>query len=104
MGMNMNQMLKQAQQMQKKLQQAQEKIATTEVTGSAGGGVVTIVMLGDRTLQSIKIAREAVDPEDVATLEDLITVAYNDVSEKITALTEELMGPIAGGMGLPGLM
>ncbi len=104
MGMNMNQLMKQAQQMQRKVEEAQKKLAAASVEGSAGGGAVVIVMSGDREISSIKIAPEAVDPADVATLEDLIMVAFNDASEKVGVLAEEIMGPIAGGMNLPGLM
>lgn len=104
MGMNMNQIMKQAQQMQKKVEAAQQKIAASTVEGSAGGGAVTLVLTGSHELQSIKLSPEAVDPADVGTLEDLIMVAFNDANEKLTALTEEIMGPIAGGLGIPGLM
>lgn len=104
MGMNMNQMLKQAQQAQKKLEAAQQKLAASTVEGSAGGGAVTLVMTGGHELQSIKLSPDAVDPQDVATLEDLIMVAFNDANEKLAALTEEIMAPIMGGLNLPGLM
>ena len=104
MGMNMNQIMKQAQQMQKKMEAAQQKLAESTVEGSAGGGAVTLVLSGDHDLQSIKISPEAVDPADVATLEDLIVVAFNDANEKLAALTEEIMAPVTGGMNIPGLM
>jgi DNA-binding YbaB/EbfC family protein len=107
MGMNMkdlNNMMKQAQQAQKKVEAAQEKLAASIVEGSAGGGAVTLTMTGAHELQSIKLSPEAVDPQDVATLEDLIMVAFNDANEKLAALTEEIMGPIMGGLNLPGLM
>ncbi len=104
MGMNMNQIMKQAQQMQKKMEAAQKKLAESTVEGSAGGGAVTLTLSGDHDLQTIKISPEAVDPEDVATLEDLIMVAFNDANEKLAALTEEIMAPVTGGMNIPGLM
>ncbi|PZR99229.1 MAG: YbaB/EbfC family nucleoid-associated protein [Candidatus Chloroheliales bacterium] len=102
--MDMNRILKQAQQMQRKVEEAQKKLAASTVEGSAGGGAVTLTLTGEHDLQSIKISPEAVDPQDVATLEDLIMVAFNDANEKLAALTEEIMGPIAGGMNIPGLM
>ncbi len=104
MGMNMNQIMKQAQQMQKKMEAAQQKLAESTVEGSAGGGAVTLTLSGDHDLQAIKISPEAVDPTDVATLEDLIVVAFNDANEKLAVLTEEIMAPVTGGMNIPGLM
>jgi hypothetical protein len=103
---NMNNMLKQAQRMQKQLEEAQEKLAEMEITGSAGGGVVEAVVSGSKELKSIKINPEAVDPDDVETLEDLILVAVNNALNGVDTASEELTGGMAGGlsnMGLGGL-
>ena len=79
-GGNMQQLMKQAQAMQRKLQEAQQEIAETELTGSAAGGMVEFVMTGDKTPVSISIKPEAVDPDDVEMLEDMILAAINDAN------------------------
>ena len=97
--------LAQAQQMQQALAAAQEQLAHEEVTGSAGGGVVTATMTGDGELQAVTIAPSAVDPDDVETLQDLVVAAVRDASRLASELTADRMGPLAGGLGggLPGL-
>lgn len=100
-GGNMQQLMRQAQQMQKKMQEAQEKIAETEVTGVAGGGMVEVTMTADKTPVSVTIKPEAVDPDDVEMLEDLVLAALNDVVKQADEVAKDLMGPL-GGMG--GLM
>lgn len=97
-GGNMQQLMKQAQAMQRKLQEAQAEIAETEVTGSAAGGMVEVTMTGDKTPVSVTIKPEAVDPDDVEMLEDMILAALNDANEKAEKLSKDLMGPM-GGMG-----
>ncbi len=97
-GVNM----KMVQQMQNRMLKIQEELAATSVEGSAGGGVVTAVVTGQREFQSIKIDPSAVDPEDVELLEDLITAAVKDAMDKATALSEEKMSAITGGMKIPG--
>ena len=99
-GGNMQQLMKQAQQMQRKLQEAQQEIAETELTGSAAGGMVEFVMMGDKTPVSITIKPEAVDPEDVEMLEDMILAAINDANAQADKLQKDLMGPLGGGMGM----
>lgn len=98
-GGNMQQLMRQAQQMQKKLQEAQQEIAETEVTGSAGGGMVEVTMLADKTPVSISIKPEAVDPDDVEMLEDIILAALNDAVEHAEEVSKEIMGPF-GNTGL----
>lgn len=98
-GGNMQQIMKQAQQMQRKLQEAQEEIAETEVTGSAAGGMVEVKMMADKTPVSISIKPEAVDPDDVEMLEDMILAALNDAMEQADKISKELLGPL-GGTGL----
>lgn len=98
-GGNMQQIMKQAQQMQRKLQEAQEEIAETEVTGSTAGGMVEVKMMADKTPVSISIKPEAVDPDDVEMLEDMILAALNDAMEQADKISKELLGPL-GGTGL----
>lgn len=97
-GGNMNQMMMQARKMQQDLQKAQEEIAETEVVGSAGG-VVEVVLTGDRRVVSVTIEPEAVDPDDVEMLEDLIVAAFNSAMEEVDKLSEEKLGPMAGMLG-----
>lgn len=97
-GGNMNQMLMQAKKMQQDLQRAQEEIAETEVVGSAGG-VVEVTITGDKKVVSISIQPEAVDPDDVEMLEDLIVAAFNSALEEADKLSAEKLGPMAGMLG-----
>ena len=84
--------------------EAQEALGEQTVTVSVGGGAVTVVMTGHQKLQSIKIAPEAVDPEDVEMLEDLIIAAVNEASEKASELATQSLASLTGGLGIPGLM
>ena len=102
-GFDLSQLMQQAQQMQQKLVEAQEELANTEVTGSAGGGLVTATVSGSGELKAIKIDPKAVDPDDVETLEDLVVAAVHNAAEAARELTERKMGPVAGGMGGLGL-
>lgn len=97
----MNQMLRQAQALQRKLARAQEEIAELEVTGSAGGGTVNAVANGTGDLLRIEIAPEAVDPDDVEMLQDLVVAAVNDALRSARELEQEKLGGLAGGLGLP---
>ena len=99
---NMNQMMKQAQALQRKLAQAQEELAGKEVTGSAGGGMITAVVNGSGTeVRSMSITPEAVDPEDVDMLQDMVVAAVNEALRAAKELEAQTMGGLAGGMGLP---
>lgn len=98
-GGNMQQLMKQAQQMQRKIQQAQEELSETEVTGSASGGMVEITLMANKTPVSVSLKPEAVDPDDVEMLEDLILAALNDAMAKADEKSQELMGPL-GNTGL----
>ena len=99
---NMNQMMKQVQAMQRKLGKAQEELAEKEVSGSAGGGMVTAVVNGGGTaVRSISINPEAVDPDDVEMLQDMVVAAVNEALRAAKELEAETMGGIAGGLGLP---
>ena len=102
---NMQQIMKQAQKMQEQVATAQAELAEAELTGTAGGGLVTVTLTGLGEFKSVKIDPKAVDPDDVETLEDLILAAVHNGSEAVRQLTEEKMGPVTGGMGglsLPG--
>jgi nucleoid-associated protein EbfC len=100
---NLQQMLKQAQKMQQQVAEAQAELAEAEVTGTAGGGLVTVTMSGAGEVKAVKIDPKAVDPDDVETLEDLVVAALHNASEAVRDLTEEKMGPVTGGMGGLGL-
>ncbi len=91
--------MRQMQQMQKDLAKAQQELETATVEASSGGGVVTVTMNGHQKIQSIKIGKEAVDPDDVEMLEDLIMSAINEASGKAQQLSESRMG----GFNIPGL-
>jgi nucleoid-associated protein EbfC len=102
----MAQLMKQAQKMQQQLAAAQEELATAEVTGTAGGGLVSATMTGSGELTALTIAPEAVDPDDVETLQDLVVAAVRDASRAANELAASTMGPVTGGLGglgLPGL-
>jgi DNA-binding YbaB/EbfC family protein len=98
---NLQQLMKQAQKMQQQLAQAQSALAEMEVTGTAGGGLVTVTMTATGEARSVKIDPSAVDPDDVETLEDLVLAALVNAGEAARAKTEETMGPLQAGM--PGL-
>lgn len=98
-GNNMQALMRQAQKMQDDLKKAQEELADTEVEATSGGGMVTVVMTCDRKIQEIKIKPEAVDPDDVEMLEDLIMAAINECMAEVEKENERVMGPITGGMG-----
>ncbi|MCW2602740.1 MAG: hypothetical protein JWN61_875 [Pseudonocardiales bacterium] len=96
---NMQQVLQQAQKMQQQLAEAQAQLAVQEVTGTAGGGMVTATVTGAGDLRAIVINPEAVDPDDIETLQDLIVAAVRDANRVAQALAAETMGPITGGLG-----
>jgi nucleoid-associated protein EbfC len=98
-GFDLSQIMQQAQQMQQKLVEAQEELANTEVTGTSGGGLVTATVSGDSQLKSLSIDPKVVDPEDVETLSDLVVAAVRDASANAQKLTEQKLGPLAGGLG-----
>lgn len=100
---NMQQMLKQAQKMQQQMATAQAELAEAEVTGAAGGGLVTVTLSGVGEIRAVKIDPKAVDPDDVETLEDLVLAAIRSANDEVRKLTEEKMGPVTGGLGGLGL-
>jgi len=98
----MQQLMKQAQQMQQQMMAAQSELADLEVEGHAGGGLVRATMSGSGELKTLVIDPKSVDPDDVETLQDLIVAAVRDAARAASDLTQEKMGPLAGGLGLPG--
>ncbi len=99
----MQQLMKQAQKMQQQLAVAQAELAEVEVSGSAAGGLVTATVSGSGELKAIVIDPKVVDPDDVETLQDLVVVAVRDATRIAAELADEKMGPMTGGLGLPGL-
>lgn len=98
---NIGQMLKQAQQMQARMAEMQSKMEGMQVVGQAGAGLVEVELNGRHELKRIKLAREAVSPDDVEMLEDLIVAAHNDARQKIEAAIAEETQKMMGGMKLP---
>jgi hypothetical protein len=97
-------MLQQVQSLQEDMLKAQEEIAATTVTATAGGGAVTAVVTGERRVQSLAIAPEVVDPEDVEMLQDLVVAAVNEGLEQVDRALAERMSAFTGGLGIPGLL
>ena len=102
-GLDMNALLKQAQQMQADMAKAQEQLATEEVEASAGGGMVKVKMTGDLKLKSIEIDPEAVDPEDAEMLADMVMAAVNEAIRAAQEQATSKMGGITGGLGGLGM-
>ncbi len=98
--MNLQQMMKQAQQMQERLQQ---QMAELRVEATAGGGMVTVVMDGTKRLRSITIDPDVVSRDDVEMLQDLVVAAVNDASRRVDEALAQQMGGLLGGLGIPGL-
>ncbi len=96
---NMNNMMKQVQKMQQQMQQQQQDLEEKEFTATAGGGAVTVVMNGKKEVTSVKISPEAVDPDDVEMLEDMIAAAVNEVIRAIDAENHANMSKLTGGLG-----
>ncbi|MGP6157990.1 MAG: YbaB/EbfC family nucleoid-associated protein [Vulcanimicrobiaceae bacterium] len=101
--MNQNQMMAQVRKMQAEMQKAQEELAATVVTGSAAGGLATVEMTCDYQVKGVKLSKEAVDPDDTETLEDLLVVAINDAVHKAQETSATRMSSLTGGMRIPGL-
>lgn len=99
--MNINQIMKQAQQMQKKLQESQKEIELLETEGTSGGGMVKITLTGKGTASNLTIDKSIIDPEDKEMLEDLIVAAINDAANKSEEEKAKKMSEVSGGMQLP---
>ena len=94
----------QMRKMQQEMAKAQDELANTSVTGVAAGESVKVEMTCDHRVKSVSLAKEAVDPDDVETLEDLLVVALNDALKKVEETSQSRMGRLTGGMKIPGLM
>lgn len=104
MGGNMQKMMKQVQKMQADMLKLQEELVTRTVESSAGGGVVKVVANGKHEVISIEIKPEAVDPEDVEMLQDLILTAVNGALKQSQEMVSQEMGKLTGGLNLPGVL
>ena len=102
-GMNMNQLMKQAQKMQREMAEMQEGLAEKTLETSSGGGAVKVVVNGEKKLISLTISPDAVDPDDVEMLQDLIMSAVNEALRQMDEAINSQMSKFTGGMNLPGL-
>ena len=95
--------MKQAQKMQAKMAQVQEDLKSEELEASAGGGMVKVTITGDLQIKSIAIAPDAIDPDDVDMLQDMVTAAVNEAIRSAQELAASRMNDITGGMNIPGM-
>ena len=100
---NMNAMIRQAQKMQDEITTLQEDIENREFSATSGGGAVSVVVTGKKTIKSLTINKEVVEPEDVEMLQDLVISAINEAVNQVESTTETEMSKITGGVSLPGL-
>lgn len=100
---NMNQMMKQVKKMQQEMAKAQQELEKKEVTGTAGGGVVKVTITGQKQVKAVEIAPEAVDPDDVEMLQDLVLAAIQDAMKQVDEMMEKDMGRFTQGLNIPGL-
>ncbi|HET8568145.1 MAG TPA: YbaB/EbfC family nucleoid-associated protein [Candidatus Limnocylindria bacterium] len=99
----MKDLQKMAREMQANLEKAQRELADVTVEGTAGGGAVTVVMTGQQEIRSVTISKDAVDPDDVETLQDLVLAAVKDALDKSRQAAAERLGGVTGGLKLPGM-
>ncbi|MCL2372898.1 MAG: YbaB/EbfC family nucleoid-associated protein [Defluviitaleaceae bacterium] len=102
-GMNMNNIMKQAQKMQKQMADMQEELANRTLEVSSGGGAVKVTVNGEKQLTSLEISPEVVDPDDVEMLQDLVLSAVNEAVRQMDEAVNSQMSKITGGMNLPGM-
>ncbi|MFA8439011.1 YbaB/EbfC family nucleoid-associated protein [Pueribacillus sp. YX66] len=100
---NMGGMMKQMQKMQKEMMKAQEELKEKSVEGTAGGGMVTVVMNGHKEVLDVQIKEEVVDPDDIDMLQDLVLAAMNEALKQVDELVNKNMGKFTQGMNIPGL-
>ena len=101
--MDMNDVMQQAQMMKMEFDRAQEEIQAMTYTATSGGGMVAVTALGSGEIDSITINPEAVDPEDVEMLQDMVLVAVNEALRGVAEAGEQRMASVTGGLGIPGL-
>jgi DNA-binding YbaB/EbfC family protein len=100
---NMGDLQKMAREMQANMAKAQEELAAATVEGTAGGGAVVVVLSGTQDIKSVKIQKDAVDPDDVDTLQDLVLAAFTDALKKSRELAAQRLGGVTGGLKIPGM-
>jgi DNA-binding YbaB/EbfC family protein len=100
---NMGDLQKMAREMQANMAKAQEELAAATVEGTAGGGAVVVVLTGTQDIKSVKIQKDAVDPNDVETLQDLVLAAFGDALKKSRELAAQRLGGVTGGLKIPGM-
>lgn len=101
-GMNMNNLMKQAQKMQKQMQEMQEELNSRILETTSGGGAVKVAISGKKEIKEITISKDVVDPDDVEMLQDLIMTAVNEAVRQADEMNANEMGKLTGGVGLPG--
>jgi len=99
-GMNMNNLMKQAQKMQKQMQEKQEELGERTLEMTSGGGAVKVVITGKKEIKELKLNPDVVDPDDVEMLEDLIMSALNEAIRQVEEMYNNEMGRMTGGMGM----
>ena len=102
-GGNMQGMMKKVQKMHKDMKKMQDELKVRTVEATVGGGTLTIVMNGEKTVESVTIDPSVIDPEDKEMLEDLIVAAVNEAGKKVDDMMAQEMSKITGGMNLPGM-
>ena len=96
---NMNNLMKQAQRMQRQMEEGQKELETKEFTATAGGGAVEVTVTGKKEVVRVKLAEDAVDPDDIEMLQDLIVAATNEALKQAEDANNEMMGKMTGGLG-----
>jgi len=102
-GMNMNSLMKQAQKMQKQMAEIQDDLANKTLEVSSGGGAIKVVINGEKQITALTISPDAVDPDDVEMLQDLVMTAVNEAIRQMDEAVSGQMAKITGGMNMPGL-
>jgi nucleoid-associated protein EbfC len=103
-GMNMNNLMKQAQKMQKQMADTQDELSTKTLEITSGGGAVKIVINGKKEIEQLVISKDVIDPDDIEMLQDLVLSAVNEAIRQADEMVNSEMGKITGGMGMPGGM
>ncbi len=100
---NMQSMIRQAQKMQEEMEAKKEELEQREYTVKAGGGAVSLVINGKKQITSLEISPDLVDPDDIETLSDVLTAAFNEAIKQVEDASEQEMSKITGNLGLPGM-
>ncbi len=100
---DVNALMRQAQKMQEDMKTKQAELEATEYKGTAGGGMVEVTMMGTHQITAVKIKPEAVDPDDIEMLEDMVAAAFNDAVRVVDEASSAELGKITGGMNIPGM-